>query len=463
MKRLLVSVTVCAASFAALAQEDIPLNGKWSFWLPDDSATANLPLALREATTVEVPHTYNIMDGLEDYAGKAFYERSIPLPSQMRGKKARVNFEAVYHDAVVYVNGKKVGEHIGKGYTPFSFDVTPFLKPGQENRLRVVADNSYTDYNFPFQRAFDWANDGGIYRNVSLHLTGQRSIRYAHFTPSLSTNDSLGRTHLSIRLYEEKVRNATFHFTLREKPTGRAIAEKRLTLKRSAAGTFDTDIDCGKVLPWHFDSPTLYAFEVSVLDGNEVSDTRRGQIGFRDFHVEGNRPLLITECGLCEPAFVGGDRRRIDDMLYHIHEWEKTDFTAGYIYFCLEDYRTQMGEEGLGKHRIRRHGITDCRHQPKASFHVLRDLMCPVDVDKVKPSAELSGNTLNVGIRVKDKLPSYTLRGYTISYTDSNGHTSSVALPTMEPGKRYDVLLPNINSQYKFNIHRPTGHVCLNY
>lgn len=51
MKRLLVSVTVCAASFAALAQEDIPLNGKWSFWLPDDSATANLPLALREAAT----------------------------------------------------------------------------------------------------------------------------------------------------------------------------------------------------------------------------------------------------------------------------------------------------------------------------------------------------------------------------------------------------------------------------
>lgn len=230
MKRLLVSVTVCAASFAALAQEDIPLNGKWSFWLPDDSATANLPLALREATTVEVPHTYNIMDGLEDYAGKAFYERSIPLPSQMRGKKARVNFEAVYHDAVVYVNGKKVGEHRGKGYTPFSFDVTPFLKPGQENRLRVVADNSYTDYNFPFQRAFDWANDGGIYRNVSLHLTGQRSIRYVHFTPSLSTNDSLGRTHLSIRLYEEKVRNATFHFTLREKPTGRANTSSTSTV-----------------------------------------------------------------------------------------------------------------------------------------------------------------------------------------------------------------------------------------
>lgn len=539
-----------------------------------------------------------------------------------------------------------------------SFDVTSFLKSGQENRLRVVVDNSYSDYNFPFQRAFDWANDGGIYRNVNLHLTGLRNIRYAHFTPSLSLNDNCGHTHLSIRLYEENVRSATFCILLREKQTGHAIVEKRLALKRSAAGTFDTDIDCGKVHPWHFDNPTLYAFEVSVLDNNGVSDIKSGHIGFRNFCIEGNRfvlngekvrlpgiesmpgsnpdygmaepqhyildnarllkelnatitrfhwvqgeymlsaldslgimvqeelswwqkpykkltaeqerlaketltemieahynhpcifswamsnevgdnhsmvkslgayireldssrlavtvgnnfhkyldnepsllldlptwneyvgtwagsqprtreelpellqkvghtlgnrPLLITECGLCEPAFVGGDRRRVDDMLYHIHEWEKTNFITGYIYFCLEDYRTQMGEEGLGKHRIRRHGITDCRHQPKASFHVLRDLMCPVDVNKVKPSADLGDKTLNIGIRVKDKLPSYILRGYKINYIDSNGRTASVALPPMEPGKCYEVLLPNINSQYKFNICRPTGQACLYY
>ena len=90
-----------------------------------------MPQSMKIAKTVEVPHTYNIMDGLEDYAGKTIYERNIPLPEQMKGKKARVNFEAVYHDAIVYVNSKKVGEHIGKGYTPFSFDVTSFLKPGQ--------------------------------------------------------------------------------------------------------------------------------------------------------------------------------------------------------------------------------------------------------------------------------------------------------------------------------------------
>lgn len=83
MKRLLLSVTICAVSFSALAQEDISLNGKWSFWLPEDSVTADMPLSIKRAKTVEVPHTYNIMDGLEDYAGKAIYERNIPLPEHI--------------------------------------------------------------------------------------------------------------------------------------------------------------------------------------------------------------------------------------------------------------------------------------------------------------------------------------------------------------------------------------------
>lgn len=45
------------------------------------------------------------------------------------------------------------------------------------------------------------------------------------------------------------------------------------------------------------------------------------------------RPLLITEAGLCEPVFPGGDARRIDDMIYHIREWQRNDFIIGYILF----------------------------------------------------------------------------------------------------------------------------------
>lgn len=669
MRKSVLFIALAIAVSLQAKVEDISLCGEWRFIADSLDYSAGLP---DNAVKVSIPHTYNIMKGLEDYAGKAWYEKKLEIPATMKGKQLRLEFEAVYHDAIVYVNGKKAGSHLGKGYTPFKIDITKLVKYGEENSIVVETDNSYSDLNFPYQRKFDWANDGGIYRKVNLHVSGKRSIRYAHFIPNLSLKDSIGASHVSIRLNESKIKGATFDIKINCKKTGKKVYEARLMLKRGTQGTFDTDINCGKVIPWHFDNPALYDFEVSVIDGSSISDTKKGHIGFRDFKIEGNRfvlngesvrlpgietmpgsnpdygmaepisyikanaamlkdlnttitrfhwiqgedmlnaldslgiliqeelswwqqpykelspeqealaketiaemieahynhpcifawvvsnevrdnqeavktlgafikqqdksrmaesvgnriyqflendpsllldiptwneyigtwhgsgkkireelpdyfkkiapvlkgrPLFITEYGLCEPAFVGGDRRRIDDMLYHIKEWARQDFVTGYIYFCLEDYRTQMGEEGMGRHRIRRHGITDYRHNPKPSYYVLRDLMCPVEVDKVQPSTAVRDNntlagvweakdgdrTLIVGISVKNNIPSYILRGYTLRYNDAEGVRQTISLPEMHPGQRYDISVPNINDQVKFDICRPDGGSCLNY
>ena len=81
------------ALFPALtfAQQTISLNGIWDFWLP-----VKLP-----KTTVTVPHTYNIMPGLEDYAGEAWYSRTLPLTPDMKGRQLRLHFNGVYHDATI--------------------------------------------------------------------------------------------------------------------------------------------------------------------------------------------------------------------------------------------------------------------------------------------------------------------------------------------------------------------------
>ena len=667
-KGFLFTALVIAMSLQAKVA-DISLCGDWRFIADSADYSKGLP---NKAVKVNVPHTYNTMEGLEDYAGKAWYEKKLEIPVSLKGHQLRLEFEAVYHDAIIYVNGKKAGSHLGKGYTPFKIDITKLVKYGSENSIVVEVDNSYSELNFPFKRAFDWANDGGIYRKVNLHVSGKRSIRYAHFTPNLSLKDSIGSSHVSICLNEPQIKAATFYIKVSCKNTGKNAFEANMMLKRSQRGTFDADINCGKVIPWHIDNPALYNFEVSIIDGSSISDTKCGHIGFRNFHIEGNRfvlngepvrlpgietmpgsnpnygmaeptdyiqnsaamlkdlnttitrfhwiqgedmlnaldslgiltqeelswwqqpykeltpelerlaketvaemieahynhpcifawamsnevgdnqeavktlgafmkqqdqsrmsetvgnriyryldkdpsllldiptwneyigtwhgsgkkireelpdyfvkiapvlqgrPLFITECGLCEPAFVGGDRRRIDDMLYHIKQWQGQDFVTGYIYFCLEDYRTQMGEEGLGRHRIRRHGITDYCHTPKPSYYVLRDLMCPVEIDKVQPSTAVRDNntlagvwetkaddrSLIVGISVKNSIPSYILRGYSLRYQDSHGDEQTIALPVMYPGQRYDIPVNNINNRFKFDIVRPTGTICLNY
>lgn len=177
MNRHLLSLACIGLGMAACAgPEVVSLNGEWSF-----SAGG------KPERTVSVPHAWNVDPDEAGYRGKAVYRRALGDLSAMRGRTARVWFEAVYHTARVSVNGKSVGEHVG-GYTPFSFDVTDALDfaPGATNAIAVEVDNAPAGCMFPHRMAYDWAADGDIYRDVSLRFTEGPGIRYVHVSPTSS-------------------------------------------------------------------------------------------------------------------------------------------------------------------------------------------------------------------------------------------------------------------------------------
>ncbi len=89
------------------AQQSVSLDGEWQLMVNG------------QCSMVQVPHTYNIMEGLEDYAGEAVYQRQLPVTGDMKGRTVRLHFDAVYHDAIVLVNGQKVGEHLNTVITRF--------------------------------------------------------------------------------------------------------------------------------------------------------------------------------------------------------------------------------------------------------------------------------------------------------------------------------------------------------
>jgi len=174
MRKIITAIcSICGLT--AYAQQDITLCGEWQFMLPDGQMK----------TTVTVPHTYNIMEGLEDYVGEAVYSRELPVAADMKGKTVRICFNGVYHDATVSVNGQPVGEHLGKGYTPFSFDITRQLRfDGSRNTVEVRCSNAYTEQSLPYMRSFDWSSDGGIYRPVRLHEPQPAERPVAHPRPA---------------------------------------------------------------------------------------------------------------------------------------------------------------------------------------------------------------------------------------------------------------------------------------
>lgn len=172
----------------------------WKFALGEEIA------CLQEGREVCIPHTWNIEEGTEEYWGTGWYEASFMGSENWKGKRIRVLFHAVYHDAYVYLNGKEVGAHKNSGYTPFIVELTDHIKYGEDNHLMVKADNRFSKEMLPFDTSFDWANDGGLIRPVELLVTGESFLKHPAVTASPVITTRKERQEEEARYLGSKVR-----------------------------------------------------------------------------------------------------------------------------------------------------------------------------------------------------------------------------------------------------------------
>lgn len=85
-------------------------------------------------------------------------------------------------------------------------------------------------------------------------------------------------------------------------------------------------------------------------------------------------PLIVSEFGLCEPHFKGGDTERAKILARRLEMYSRIDNIKGYMWFSLNDYRTHCGEAGQDKMRRRVHGSTDLYGNEKPSYRLLQKL-----------------------------------------------------------------------------------------
>src|SRR5512133_76892 len=142
--------------------------GKWrQVWLEKQpqNKTDFYEYSFEDGPSFHVPGDFNTqMPEIFYMQGTVWYRKNFSY-SLKSDSRLFVHFGAVNYEADVYFNGKLLGTHEG-GFTPFQFELTPFVKDGK-NSL-VVRVNSERKRNGIPGLGFDWFNYGGITRDVNL-------------------------------------------------------------------------------------------------------------------------------------------------------------------------------------------------------------------------------------------------------------------------------------------------------
>lgn len=205
------------------------------------------------------------------YEGTVWYRKRFCYKLE-EGKRLFLNFGAVNYEAIVWLNGKRLGMHIG-GFTPFNFEITDMLKSG-ENSLVVKVDNKRKPEAVPTVNS-DWWNFGGITRPVRLVEVPSTFIQDYYIQLKKNKYDVIeGWMRLN---GDNKSQNVTVNIP-------ELKIEKKLKTDENGFVYFEF-----KAKPdlWCPENPKLYNVFLS-----SDSDTIKDEIGFRTVSTEGTKILL---------------------------------------------------------------------------------------------------------------------------------------------------------------------------
>jgi beta-glucuronidase len=314
----------------------VSLNGPWQFRLDPQNRGELEGWQLPGVTAagwveVPVPHTWQVQPETAGYHGVAWYRRAFEAPAFWSSQAVRIEFEAVYHSAEVWVNGKSVGRHPGKGYTAFQFDITPALRSGA-NVIAVRVDNAFNPNMLPRAASYDWAEDGGITRPVNLLVTPPVYIERVDVDaiPDPSMRQAELAVRVAIRNAGRTAATVPLAYIVEEEDTGRAVLRQdRNTPVSIAAGQsveFALPARLSNPRLWHFDRPNLYRLTASIA-GHQYSTTfgvRRFEVRDAGFYLNGEPVRLMgvermagsnPDFGMAEPlSWIEHDNRDLKEL-----------------------------------------------------------------------------------------------------------------------------------------------------
>ena len=273
----------------------------WKFFLGDPGGAEAPSFSDASWRAVDLPHDWSIeskpdRDNPSGSGGGFFpngigwYRKSFHGSFDWKGKRVSVEFDGVYRDATVYLNGHKLGTH-PYGYTAFTFDLTPGLNYSGVNVLAVRVDNSAQ----PNSR---WYSGSGIYRHVRVVVTDPTHVaHWGVFVTTPEATSASAKVSVRTRVANESsgAASVTIETTLLDK-TGNKVggAQSKLTLGAGKEDEAAQEIAVANPALWSPESPTLYRAVSTVRRDGKVIDQVTTPFGIRTLVWSAEKGLLLN-------------------------------------------------------------------------------------------------------------------------------------------------------------------------
>ena len=286
-----VFLTSCADKASSKNQERSKTNINKD-WLYLENNTLELSDALKQDAwqPIDLPHTWNALDATDLDPGYrrtgSWYKKDLEIPAIVSGQVYQLYFEGVNITSEVYVNGKKVGGHIG-GYIGFTIDITDVISVGT-NKVLVRADNGYDPEVVPSQKS-DFFIFGGITRDVWLQTLPQQHLSNLKInTPNVSnTSANLFATfNISDSNKESKIKATLID------PNKKEVQSQILDAADSKLEINFNELKDIKL--WDTDHPNLYTLKVQLIENEEVLDEISERVGFRWFEFKDHGAFFLN-------------------------------------------------------------------------------------------------------------------------------------------------------------------------
>ena len=282
-------------------------DNNWLFYLGGYAGGENYSVNDSKWRKIDLPHDWSVEDrpGTKSpfsknaisqcnegftTQGTGWYRKHFLIPKSENGKHVIIQFDGVYMNSIIYVNGKVVGNH-PYGYTSFYYDITNKLKFGEKNIIAVQVINEGQNSR--------WYSGSGIYRHVWLKFTNAvHIVQWSTYITTSKVSIQSASINIKTQVVNENDENVSLNISTR------IIDANGLEISKSENKSFlspnekkNIGLDFNIINPqlWSCSTPNLYKAYIEIYKNGEIIDKEETSFGIRKITFDVNNGFQLND------------------------------------------------------------------------------------------------------------------------------------------------------------------------